>query len=142
MVVVQIKKTTVYIEIISVLALLTAPTKHFPYQHFTTAMLLCFCHININPMIARLFPSPQTPTLGVKSNPSQPFLYYWSQTNLACMCWSTDYLWIYTIIHYMWLICLQWQLCATMCMVNFVNKLQKSKEKIHILFHFYNIDHW
>ena len=30
---------------------------------------------------------------------------------------------------------------ATMTIVNFVNKLQKSEEKGHSLSHFYNIDH-
>ena len=66
-----------------------------------------------------------------KINPRPPtlFLSPWSPYCFCTMCRSTNCLGICTIMYYMQLIWMPWQQCATMCMVNFVNKLKAVKKK-------------
>ena len=77
-----------------------------------------------------------------------PLGYFIYHNNPVCILLITDrHIWYvcvgllsvngYVLLtNYMWLISLPWQPCTTMYMVNFVDKLQKSKDKGQPLSHF------
>ena len=100
-----------------------------------------------NPKTPKLFPSPWTPG-GISFEPPSSFLIIDHRSiNVVCMCRSTNYLWICTIIYYV--LCLTNVVAMVACHDNhgnhidgsFCEHIAKNEEKGHSLSHFYNIDH-